>query len=132
MEFAMFSAARALAVLLLLLPFSPAVAQDPQVTPTQAITPVPLESEASDYDEVLRVALRVDADLLAWLARRVQCDHFAGEDRYDQERSDEIDGHLERLRCAALDSEELELRKALSEEPDALGLIDYAKAGFSG
>lgn len=125
----MFRPARALGLALPLLLFSPALAQDPPPASTPA--PPPTQDTAA-YDDVLRVALSVDADLLAWLARRVQCDHFLGEDRYDQERSDEIDAHLERLRCAALDAEEVELRKALAEWPDSIGLIDYAKNGFSG
>jgi len=54
------------------------------------------------------VQLPHDAEAL--LDRRVQCEHWAGEEPYDGPRAREIEETVQRLRCDSLETDESRIR----------------------
>jgi hypothetical protein len=59
--------------------------------------------------------------------RRVDCNHWAGEDPYDEERREQIKKALGRLRCDVLEQDEIVLRKHVAGNSRALGAIEAAR-----
>ena len=57
-------------------------------------------------------APKLPADVQAWLSRFEQCEHWAGEEPYDEARGKEIDAAFEKLNCKNIsaDAEKLEQR----------------------
>lgn len=49
-------------------------------------------------------------DVEAFLDRRAQCEHWAGEEPYDGPRASEIEGAVQRLRCNNLEADESRIR----------------------
>ena len=49
-------------------------------------------------------------DVEAFLDRRAQCEHWAGEDPYDGPRAREIESAVQRLRCDSLEADETRIR----------------------
>lgn len=54
--------------------------------------------------------LSLPQDVDAFLARRAQCDHWAGEEPYDAPRASEIEAAVRMLRCDRLDADEAKIR----------------------
>jgi hypothetical protein len=50
-------------------------------------------------------------DVRAFVERRIECNHWAGEDAYDAERGRQIAAAVERLRCDRIDRDEARLRR---------------------
>ncbi|WP_420138007.1 hypothetical protein [Sphingomonas sp.] len=64
------------------------------------------------------------ADVKALLARREQCQHWAGEDPYDAARGREIEAAIRRLRCDRIDRDAAQLRKLHRNKPAVVKLLD--------
>lgn len=79
-------------------------------------------------DAILNVAMTVEPEVLNWVSRREHCEHWQGEEPYDDARRAEITVNVERLKCAALDAEEASLRTAYAENTATLSLLNRAKA----
>ncbi|QJU57857.1 hypothetical protein HL653_08690 [Sphingomonas sp. AP4-R1] len=65
-------------------------------------------------------------DVARLLERREGCDHWAGEEPYDQARGREIAAALASLRCSAIERDEKRLRRKYARDAAALRLIDQA------
>jgi len=63
-------------------------------------------------------------DVERFIVRRVGCNHFLGEEPYDQERAAELDRAIRDLRCAKLESNERTLRRVYRNQPAVLNLLD--------
>jgi hypothetical protein len=59
----------------------------------------------------------------AFVERRQGCNHWAGEEPYDEKRAKEIARAIDKLRCDRLDDDELDLRRRYARQPAALKLI---------
>ncbi len=60
----------------------------------------------------------------AFVARRAQCQHWAGEEPYDAARRAQIDRAVRRLRCRRLAHDEAVLRRRFRSNPEVIREID--------
>jgi hypothetical protein len=66
-------------------------------------------------------------DVARFLDRRMNCDHWAGEEPYDADRRREIDAAIRHLRCDAIARDERRIRKRYASRPAVLELLDSAQ-----
>jgi Spy/CpxP family protein refolding chaperone len=59
-----------------------------------------------------------------FVERRQECDHWMGEEPYDQARRAQIEDAIADLRCQALDQDERKLRQRYAASPEALQALD--------
>jgi hypothetical protein len=71
----------------------------------------------------LPLAVRVYMD------RRLNCDHWAGEEPYDRDRAREIDRALRSLKCERLDGEAAGLRRAYRHNREIQRALAVVEAG---
>ena len=64
------------------------------------------------------------ADIKAFLSRREQCEHWAGEEPYDKARGRQIDTAMRRLRCDTIEADGARLRRLHARTPDIAALLD--------
>lgn len=69
----------------------------------------------------------VPTDIAAYVQRRTQCNHWAGEEPYDQARRGQIARAMTKLHCTGLDADEKKLRRRYAHAPAQLQQIDAAK-----
>lgn len=65
-----------------------------------------------------------------FLERAEMCEHWAGEEPYDDARRAEIDRNLRDLRCTSITRDGEALKVSRRERPEDLRRIDEALAGF--
>ena len=93
-------------------------------------SPVPApESVAVDDDPPALAALRRDmpADVSDFIRRAVICNHWAGEEPYDEDRRAQIAAAVGSLRCRALDADQAALRGKYAGNAEALRRIDQSR-----
>ena len=72
-----------------------------------------------------------DSDALArFIERAEMCEHFAGEEPYDDARRAEIDRNLSDLRCTTITRDGEALKISRRDRPEDVRRIDEALAGF--
>ena len=69
----------------------------------------------------------VQQDVRDFLQRRTDCHHWAGEEGYDAARRAQINAAYEKLRCAALDADEAELKRRYNNNPALLKALEAAR-----
>jgi hypothetical protein len=69
----------------------------------------------------------VQQDVRDFLSRRAQCLHWTGEEGYDAARRAQINANYEKLRCAALDADEVELKRRYGSNPALLKVLGEAR-----
>ncbi|MFV0623186.1 hypothetical protein ACBY01_04125 [Sphingomonas sp. ac-8] len=69
-------------------------------------------------------AQAVPRDVRRFVDRRAMCDHWSGEEPYDQARNAQILAALTRLRCETIDADEAKLRRRYAQDPAALRALD--------
>ena len=72
-------------------------------------------------------ARRLPRDVRTFVARRIECNHWGGEDPYDAERARQIRAAVERLRCGDLDRDEARLRRRHAASPAVLEALARAR-----
>jgi hypothetical protein len=75
-------------------------------------------------------AAAMPADVGAYVDRRAQCFHWAGEEPYDEARSSQIAGAIKKLRCSALPYDDKTLRHRYRRSPAALKALRKAAADY--
>lgn len=68
----------------------------------------------------------IPAAVKAFVARRAECQHWAGEEPYDAARRAQINRAVLRLRCARLDRDEALLRRRYGKNPNAIRALDQS------
>jgi uncharacterized protein len=66
-------------------------------------------------------------EITDFLARVEGCDHWAGEEGYDEERKKEIKKAIKRLKCKKLDKETKKLQQKYKNDPEILKTISHDK-----
>ncbi|MGC1301832.1 MAG: hypothetical protein WA840_05605 [Caulobacteraceae bacterium] len=66
---------------------------------------------------------RVPRELGAFMERRAECEHWAGEEPYDKGRAAEIDHAVKVLHCARVEADERALRRRYARRPDVLKVL---------
>ncbi|HEX2559352.1 hypothetical protein [Phenylobacterium sp.] len=77
-------------------------------------------------DELQRRVEAAPEDVRAFVARRAECDHWAGEEPYEAERRADIEAAIAELRCAEIEEDEAALRARHRGRPDLLDVLDDA------
>ena len=86
--------------------------------------PLLIAASASVDDDVRARVERAPTDVADFVERRAGCNHFLGEEPYDEERAAELNRAIRELRCSGLDREERDLRRAYRLNPEVLRLLD--------
>ena len=71
-----------------------------------------------------------DDAVTRFLERAEMCEHWMGEEPYDDARRAEIDRNLGDLRCTTIRRDGEALKLSRKDRPEDLGRIDEAMAGF--
>ena len=107
-------------------PQEPAAA--PALTEPEA-SPAP-EPQAVDEDPPLLAGLRKDmpADVSDFIRRAVTCNHWAGEEPYNEERRAQMAEAVASLRCRELDTAQRALAKQYDGNPEVLRRIRQSRS----
>ena len=81
---------------------------------------------AADMD-VRSAAAAAPQAVRALIERRAGCNHWTGEEPYDEPRRREIERAVRDLRCDTLDMDERKLRKRYARHPGVLRLIERTR-----
>lgn len=67
---------------------------------------------------------QIPEDVKLFVERRLQCEHFAGEDQYDASRAAEINAAWRRLQCDRIDADEIRIRNKYTRNPIVLKALN--------
>jgi len=97
--------------------------------PPEPLAPLVPEPVAVDDDPPALAALRRDmpADVSDFIRRAVVCNHWAGEEPYDEDRRAQIAAAVESLRCRALDADQTALRAQYAGNAEVLRRISQSR-----
>jgi hypothetical protein len=82
-----------------------------------------LVANAFPSDEVRTRVESAPRKIAAFVTRRANCNHFLGEEPYDDERAAELEKTIRELRCKRIDRDERNLRRAYRGNSEVLQLL---------
>ena len=77
--------------------------------------------------QVKKIANGQPEDVVEFIERTVECNHWAGEEPYDRERAEQITKAIKNARCDGLVSEEQALKLKYKKDRNILDAIKKAK-----
>lgn len=80
-------------------------------------------SQVEVEDALAQLAMTVPTDVFDFVGRHAMCEHWSGEEGYDDDRRTQIAGALAELRCETLDADETALRAKYADQPRVLSLL---------
>jgi hypothetical protein len=83
---------------------------------------------ADDYEDLDKLAATLPKDAGAVVKRRLECDHWAGEEPYDKARAREIAGAIRRNKCGSLERDEAATLKRYANDPKVVKAVNDAKS----
>lgn len=111
-------------------PSSPGPVRPPARAAAPATAPIPTTPlpPASDDPPAL-AALRkgMPPDVSDFIRRAVVCNHWAGEEPYDEERRAQINAAVQSLRCRALDADQAALQRLYAGQAEVLRRLKRAR-----
>lgn len=113
-------------------PVAPPASPEPALAPAPpepTAAPAP-EPQAVSGDPPLLAGLRKDMppDVSDFIRRAVVCNHWAGEEPYDQERRVQIAAAVQSLRCRELDADQRALGKQYEGNTEVLRRIRQSRS----
>jgi hypothetical protein len=84
-------------------------------------------NEISNLPQVKKIANGQPEDVVEFIERTVDCNHWAGEEPYDNERAEQIGKAIKNARCDGLVSEEQALELKYKRDKNVLDAIRKAK-----
>ncbi len=72
----------------------------------------------------VRAGPDLPTDARAYVTRRMDCNHWGGEDAYDAARGREIGEAVRSLRCDTVEADGRRLRRRYRRQPDVLKTLD--------
>jgi len=107
-------------------PTLPAAPSAPVVAPALPAAPAP---PAANEDPPALAALRkgMPPDVSDFIRRAVVCNHWAGEEPYDEERRAQISAAVQSLRCRALDADQAALQRLYAGQAEVLRRLKRAR-----
>ena len=82
----------------------------------------------ADYDADLAAMKKgMPAKVKKFIDRQVECNHWGGEEPYDEERLQEINAAADRLKCNDLEKDEKQLKKTYKSRAGVISSINKAK-----
>jgi hypothetical protein len=102
---------------------------DAQPAPPEPTAPPTAESQWVTEDPPALAGLRKDmpADVSDFIRRAVVCNHWAGEEPYDDDRRAQINAAVSSLRCRELDADQATLRKQYAGQNEILRRINQSR-----
>lgn len=85
-----------------------------------------MADDLPDLDRIEALGKASPPDIGQFIARKLECYHWSGEEPYDRARARAIKRAVDRLKCNNLDQEEASLRKIHASSPAALKALDAA------
>ena len=83
---------------------------------------------AADYEETMNALTEGQPpDVVEFVLRRVGCNHWLGEEPFDDDRAKEIQGVIEQLKCQTIEQDEKALRRLHVDDARALKAIVDAR-----
>ena len=89
---------------------------------------LPTPAFADDYEDLDKLAATLPKDAAAVVKRRLECDHWAGEEPYDKARARKIAGAIRRNKCGSLERDEAATLKRYANDPKVVKAVNDAKA----
>jgi hypothetical protein len=83
---------------------------------------------ADDYQDLDKLVATLPKDAGAVVKRRLERDHWAGEQPYDKARAREIAGAIRRNKCSSLERDEAATLKRYANDPKVVKAVNDAKA----
>jgi len=83
-----------------------------------------LAANAPAPDNLKSRVSKAPKQVVAFIERRADCNHFLGEEPYDKEREAELNRTIRELRCDRIDRDEQTLRRAYAKNRVILSLLD--------
>jgi hypothetical protein len=83
---------------------------------------------AEDYEDLDKLVATLPKDAAAVVKRRLECDHWAGEEPYDNARAREIARAIRRNKCSSLATDEAATLKRYPNNPKVVKAVNDAKA----
>ena len=80
-----------------------------------------------DTQDMRALMQDMPSDVAALIQRRVECNHWSGEDPYDAERAAFIARAVRRARCDRVDADEAVLARRYAERADVLARLAKAR-----
>ena len=82
---------------------------------------------ATPYEQQMTGLRSLPAEVRAFIDRRASCNHWSGEDGYDEQRKAEIQSAVNKLRCIDLDKDEAALKRRYAGDRTVLNGLDISK-----
>lgn len=84
------------------------------------------------YEQQMAAVRDLPADVREFIDRRANCNHWFGEEPYDQERRAEILAALNELRCMTLDIDEAALKSRHSGNDAVFRILELSRGWSPG
>jgi hypothetical protein len=98
------------------------------VIPLLVVLAVLTPAFADDYQDLDKLVAILPKDAAAVVNRRLECDHWAGEEPYDKARGREIARATIRNKCNSLERDEATMLKRYANDPKVVKAVNDAKA----
>lgn len=85
------------------------------------------KAHASDYEDLESINRGMPEPVKQFNARQIECNHWAGEESYDEQRAEQIRMAIENLSCESLETDEKFLLNQYKSRPDVKKSIHQAK-----
>ncbi len=82
------------------------------------------QSLSAEQVKPSRAGPRLPADVEAYVTRRRGCNHWGGEDAYDEARARKITAAVKALRCDTIEADEARLRRRYGKDSTVLKAFD--------
>ena len=82
-----------------------------------------LVASVMTHAQVAQAIETAPAPVRAFIQRRQGCNHWSGEEAYDQDRAKEIAAALRQLRCREIEADGTALRRRYVRQPEILDLL---------
>ncbi len=95
-----------------------------------AVSAAAVANEFGDLPQVKEITSGQPGDVVAFIERRAECNHWAGEEggSYEKERAEQISQAVEKARCGSLDSDQQALERKYKDNKGVLDAIGKANA----
>ncbi len=83
-------------------------------------------NEVGNFPQVKKITNGMPKDAVALIERIAECNHWSGEEPYDQERAEQIRKAVKKSRCGSLDSVEQTIEQKYKRNKKVLEAIKKA------
>jgi hypothetical protein len=93
-----------------------------------AVSALGVSTPDTPYQHDLKELTRnMPVEIHDFIDRRANCNHWAGEEAFDDARAAEIRAAVSRLRCMGVDDDEAALKRRYAHSPEVIKALDKSK-----